>query len=265
MFDARANDATGDNASAHDATALDARPDDAFDATIATDALFDAADAAGKPARVLLYHFSTLDIPTVPAQLAFFKSKLAEWSYESDDSIDPSVFTDQALARYAAVAMINTCFEPFGAGKPDRPSSEALQRFVQKGGGLFGTHCAAVTFQSATPPALYNQLFGGRGGSKNFDGQSNCRKTADHASSAALPATFVFNGNLDSPDFVATDSVVLVRCTWATGQDVAVSWYRTEGQGRVFYTNFGKVDTDLRDATLGTGHIVPGLAWVLGR
>jgi type 1 glutamine amidotransferase len=55
-----------------------------------------------------------------------------------------------------------------------------------------------------------------------------------------------------------------VRCTWATGKDVAVSWYRTEGLGRVFYTNFGKVASDLDDATLGTGHIVPGLSWVLG-
>src|SRR5260221_4830181 len=33
-------------------------------------------DAIGLPARVLLYHFSTLEIPSVPAQLAFFKSKL---------------------------------------------------------------------------------------------------------------------------------------------------------------------------------------------
>jgi type 1 glutamine amidotransferase len=239
---------------------------DATDAKIASDAASDATDAtAGRPARVLLYHFSTLEIPSVPAQLAFFKNQLTEWHFESDDSMDPSVFTDAGLAKYAAVAMINTCFEPFGAGKPDRPWSEALQRFVQKGGGLFGTHCAAVTFASANPPALYNQLFGGRGGNGYFDGRSDCRKTSDHVTTAALPATFVFNGNLDNADFVAADSVVLVRCTWATGHEGAVSWYRTEGLGRVFYTNFGKVDTDLRDATLGTSHIVPGLAWVLGR
>jgi len=49
------------------------------------------------------------------------------------------------------------------------------------------------------------------------------------------------------------------------GKDVAVSWYRTEDQGRVFFTNFAKVDADLKDPTLGAGHIVPGLAWVLKR
>ncbi len=236
-------------------------PRDAADS--ATDA--PRGDASTLPARVLLYHFSTSDIPTVPMQLVFYKKTLGDWGYEVEDSVDPTKFTDANLVRYAAVAMINTCFEPFGAGKPDRPQSEALQRFVQKGGGLFGTHCAAVTFQSANPPALYNQVFGGRGGNGFFDGMSNCRKTADHPTTSHLPATFVFNGNLDNADFVAADSVVLVKCTWSTGKEVSVSWYRTDGLGRVFYTNFGKVQPDLDDATLGAGHIVPGLAWVLGR
>jgi hypothetical protein len=222
-------------------------------------------DAASLPARVLLYHFSTLTIDTVPAQLTFLKSKLAEWHFETDDSVDPSVFTDANLMRYGAVAMINTCFEPFGAGKPDRPQSEVLQRFVRRGGGLFGTHCAAVTFASANPPALYNQVFGGRCGGEFFDGRSDCRKTADHVATTALPATFVFNGNLDTDTFIAPDSTVLVRCKWSSGKEVAVSWYRTDGQGRVFYTNFAKIDADLKDATLGAGHIIPALQWVLGR
>jgi type 1 glutamine amidotransferase len=43
-----------------------------------------------------------------------------------------------------------------------------------------------------------------------------------------------------------------------------VSWYRAPGKGRVFYTNFAKVDADYVDATLGAGHIVPGLAWAVG-
>ncbi len=219
------------------------------------------------PKRVLLYHFSTFNIPSVPAQITYLKSKLTEWQFESDDSVDPAQFTDANLAAYGAVAMINTCFEPFGAGKPDRPQSEALQRFVQKGGGLFGTHCATVTFQSAQPPALYNQLFGGRGGGGSFDGTSDCRKLADHPSSTLLPPTFSFPGNPDNADYVAPDSVVLVRCKWGgpNGKDVAVSWYRTEGDGRVFFTNFGKIDADLKDPTLGDKHIVPGLSWVLRR
>src|SRR6266511_5384814 len=58
------------------------------DAAIVSDASREAAgDVASRPARVLLYHFSTLDIPSVPAQLAFYKNKLGEWGFQADDSI----------------------------------------------------------------------------------------------------------------------------------------------------------------------------------
>jgi type 1 glutamine amidotransferase len=226
-------------------------------------------DANGStfPKRVLLYHFSTITIASVPAQLTFLKSKLTEWGYENEDSVDPTKFTDANLPFYAAVAMINTCFEPFGVGKPDKPQSEALQRYLQKGGGLFGTHCAAVTFQSANPPALYNQVIGGRGAGGNTEDPSTCAKTADHPSTAMLPATFPYKGNLDNADYVAPDSVVLVKCTWTAPvvKVVSTSWYRMEGLGRVFYSNFAKEDVDLKDATVGDKHVIPGLAWVLHR
>jgi hypothetical protein len=224
-------------------------------------------EAAPPPARVLLYHFSTLVIPSVPAQLAFFKAKLEGWGYTVEDSVDPAKLTDLNLARYAAVAMINTCFEPFGVGKNGAAEGAALQKFVAGGGGLFGTHCADVTFQGVNPVPVYNQVFGGRGGNGFFDGKSACRKLGDHPTVAALPATFDFTGNLDNTEYLAPSSMIEIRCKWGAAEmrDVAVSWWRTEGAGRVFYTNFGKVDADLTDATLGDKHIVPGLAWVLGR
>lgn len=219
-----------------------------------------------RPARVLLYFFSTLDIASVPAQLAFLEQRLESWDYEVVQSEDPAIFTDANLATYAAVGMINTCFFPFGANNmTGEPQSQALQRFLQQGGGLFGTHCADVTFQSANPPALYNQLIGGRASSQNFEGTSECRKMGDHATIASLPATFSYTGNLDNTNFIATDTTILVRCRWANGTDVAVSWFRSEGSGRVFFTNFAKEDVDLKSATLGEQHILPGLAWVLGR
>jgi type 1 glutamine amidotransferase len=226
-----------------------------------------APDGSVRPARVLLYYFSTLDIPSVPAQLSIFKQKLEGWQYQVDQSKDPAVFTDANLARYAAVGMINTCFYPFGANSAGAAESQALQKFLQAGGGLFGTHCADVTFQSVNPPPLYNQLIGGRANSDNYMGDNACRKLGDHPTSAALPGTFTYNGNLDNAAFVATDSVVLVKCKFGggSGADTAVSWIRNEGPGRVFFTSFGKVDKDLTDATIGDKHIIAGLGWVLGR
>ncbi len=231
----------------------------------------DGGDAATAtlPARVLLYYLGavpTISMQSMTAQLAFYAQTLSGWGFASDQSVDPTTISDSNLQRYAALAMVNTCFEPFGMGKPDTPQSQAIQAFLRRGGGLFGTHCADVTFAGQNPPALYNQLIGGRGGNGYFEGQNNCRKLADHPSTAALPATFSFTGNLDNTDFLAADSTVLVKCTWVepNGADVAVSWYRTEGAGRVFYTDFAKIDTDLTDPVIGP-HVTAGLSWVLQR
>jgi type 1 glutamine amidotransferase len=229
------------------------------------------ASAVALPARVLLYYQGA--VPTIPmasvvAQLAFYTSTLNGWNFGSDQTVDPATITDANLMKYAALAMVNTCHFPFGPNKPDTPQSQVIQRFLQRGGGLFGTHCAAGTFRTAVPPALYNQLIGGRTANGFFDGTSNCRTlVANHPSTAQLPATFPFVGNLDNTDFIAADSTVLVKCTWGppSGTDVAVSWYRNEGMGRVFYTNFAKVEADLTNPVVGTNHIVPGLAWVLRR
>jgi type 1 glutamine amidotransferase len=224
-----------------------------------------ASGTSTPPGRVLLYSYSTFAIASVPAQLTILTGKLQEWRYEVDQSQDPAVFSDANLARYAAVAMINTCFSPFGAGASGLPESAALQRFVTNGGGLFGTHCADVTYQSATPPAPYNMLIGGRGNNGFFEGAHTCRKVGSHPSITGLPDTFDYTGNLDNVDFLASDTVVLVYCTPPTGTEVPVSWYRTDGQGRVFYTGFAKEDVDLTDEQLGGQHIIPALGWILGR
>jgi type 1 glutamine amidotransferase len=242
-------------------------PDGGADASDAASGDGASGGAAGRPARVLLYYFSTLDIPSVTNQLAIYKKKLEGWQYQVDQSKDPAVFTDQNLAKYAAVGMINTCFYPFGANQAGTTQSQALQKFVQAGGGLFGTHCADVTFQSTNPAPLYNQLIGGRANSDNYEGSNECRKVGEHPTTAGLPATFTYKGNLDNAAFLAADTQVLVKCTFGGGSkaDTAVSWVRTEGTGRVFFTGFGKVDTDLSNATVGDPHILAGLGWVLGR
>jgi hypothetical protein len=255
----------------------DARSAEADASFAAGEAGQDAGDAStiALPARVLLYYDGaspTITTQSIMNQLAFYTNTLSGWGFASDESVDPTAITDANLEHYALLAMINTCFAPFGQGKPDEPQSMVIQRFLQRGGSLFGTHCADVTFQGQTPVSLYNQLIGGQGGAPPggtafFQGNNNCRKLADHPSTTNLPATFSFMGNLDNTDYLASDSTILVRCTWVTtnGADVAVSWYRYEGLGRVFYTDFAKVEGDLTDPVIGAEHIVPALSWTLRR
>jgi len=219
------------------------------------------------PKKVLFYSFSTLKIDGVDKQIALFKTQLTTWGYESEESVKPEDISTQNLQRFGAVAMINTCFYPFGQNSTGDSQTMALKAFVEAGGGLFGTHCAAVTFQNANPPNPYNVLIGGRGGNGSNDGMASCTTMGTHPTIAMLPATFQFNGNLDNSDYVAPDTQVLVKCKWAGGamKEPAVSWVRTQGKGRVFYTNFAKVDADISNETLGQKHIIPGLSWVLGR
>lgn len=219
------------------------------------------------PKRVLLYHFSTLAIASLQQQLTFLEDKLKGWGYEVQRSNDPKTMTAASLETFGAVAMVNTCFEPFGQGASGQAETTALAAFVEAGGGLFGTHCASVTFQSASPPHPYNTLIGGRGGDGYFDGTSACTTAAQHPTTMQLPGTFNYTGNLDNADYVAPDSVVLVKCKWSGGQqkEHAVSWYRTPGAGRVFFTNFAKEVGDFSNATIGDAHILAGLSWVLRR
>lgn len=221
----------------------------------------------GLPKRVLLYHFSTLNIPSVSAQLTLLTNQLTAWGYEAKHSVSAADLSAASLAEFGAVGMINTCFEPFGQNKMGEAETAALKSFVEAGGGLFGTHCASVTFQAVEPPHPYNAVIGGRGGHGFFEGMSSCSKAQAHVTTEMLPATFDYTGNLDNADYLAADTTVLLKCKWLGGEqkETAVSWIRTPGKGRVFYTNFAKEDKDLNDATLGPKHILLGLGWVLGR
>ena len=133
-----------------------------------------AAATRGAPRALLLYSFSTLTIDTVPAQ-SRAQTKARGVAYQVDESKDPAVFTDASLAKYAAVGMIDTCFYPFGANKAGAAESQALQKFVQQGGGLLArTAPTSRSSQSILP--LYNQLIGGRAATDNLEGDSDCRK-----------------------------------------------------------------------------------------
>ncbi len=225
-----------------------------------------AGDAPSR--RVLLYHYNAVPVAaTTPRQIAFLKNQLTDWGYEVEVSENPADINAAKLATLSAVGFINVCFNPYGPREAGAMQTAALEAFVAAGGGMFVTHCSSVAFQNANPPNPYADLIGGRSGRDNFDGESVCTTTSEkHASTAMLPATFAYSGNLDNADYLAPGTKVLVRCKWSGGKqlDTAVSWYRTPGRGRIFYTNFAKVDVDYVDATIGVEHIVPGLRWAVG-
>jgi len=226
--------------------------------------------APNLPKNVLIYTYPpTGEVPNLAEQVSILNAQLQAWGFAVEASQDPAMFTDVNLGRFGGVALINTCGELFGVGNPGTAEAAALKKFVQAGGGLFATHCASVTFTGApaSDPAPYNKLLGGRGGDGYFGGESTCTKLSDHPTNAALPATFSYTGDTDNTDYLAPDTVVVVRCKWSGNgeKEVAASWYRTEGLGRIFFTTFAKTDTDLKNAMLRDQHLFPALSWVLYR
>lgn len=214
------------------------------------------------PKRVLLYSNKGLTGDTA-AQMTLLEAKLTEWGFAFDRSSDAASINTDNLKKYGAVGLVNPCFDAFGAD--GAPQAAALKGFVEAGGGLWGNHCASVTYQNATPPHPYNQLLGGRGGGGFFEGESSCTKVAEHPTTVGLSAAFTYDGNLDDTNYLADDITILVRCKWSGNgmRDVVISWTREPGKGRIFFSNFAKFEVDLKDPVLGPQHLFKGLSWVL--
>ncbi len=106
------------------------------------------------PKRVLLYHFSTLVIPSVPAQITLLKTQLTTWGYEVEDSVKPEDLSATNLARFGGVGMINTCFEPFGTGKTGEAQTAALKPSSKTAAGCSAPTARASPSKAPNRPTL---------------------------------------------------------------------------------------------------------------
>jgi uncharacterized protein len=90
---------------------------------------------------------------SIPDGIAAVEELGEEHGFEVEATEDPDVFTDEDLARFAAVIFLNTTgtvVEPDG--------KEAFERYVRGGGGWVGVHSAADTEYEWE---FYGELLGG--------------------------------------------------------------------------------------------------------
>jgi type 1 glutamine amidotransferase len=77
-----------------------------------------------------------------------------------------------------------------------------------------------------------------------------------------LPTSFAVTDEIYYFTKFAADNQVVLRC----GSDKRpISWVRTEGSGRVFYTALGHDDASWNNPPLVDGHVIPALLWTIGR
>jgi type 1 glutamine amidotransferase len=178
-----------------------------------------------------------------------------------ESSEDVTLFTTEGLAPYGAVILLSTTGEPLG---PPGRAIDALINYVHRGGGLIAIHAATDAYANTDS---YVRLLGGQ-----FDGHpgdvraASCRKEGRHPAVARLPATFEVRDEFYVFRSFRPDNQVVVRCLAVDGRTmIPIAWYRDEGAGRVFYTNFGHTNETWTQRPLVEDHMIPALLWALGR
>ena len=216
--------------------------------------------------------------------LDLYKSLAPKGGFAYDTSSDTAVFTDAKLARYQAVLMNCNCR---GTRVFSQPQREALQRFVRRGGGWAGTHCAAA-IELDWP--WYMNLVGAVHRHHTDGSQPGILKVEDraHPSMAHFTAAswtikkeeLYFFLKDPAPSWkpnhaLSKVTVLLTFQSWGNGQtrppagnkadssDLgAMSWYHEFEGGRAWYTGLGH-ESWLYQDSLYIKHLLGGLKYVL--
>jgi type 1 glutamine amidotransferase len=189
-------------------------------------------------------------------------------SFDTVASEDLALVTRDSLARFDAIAFFTSGELPLDDGQ-----KSALLEFVRSGKGFVGIHSATDTLYSW--PA-YGAMIGAY-----FDGhpwhQDVTLRVEDpaHPATRSLPASSRLADEIyQFRNWSRGDVHVLINVDPAsvdlqapgvtrTDADFALTWTRTEGRGRVFYTALGHepaVWQDPRFQQLLTG----GIRWAMG-
>lgn len=235
-----------------------------------------AVVAPKKDRRVLVFYrcegFIHNSIPYGNLAIELMGDKTGAFKVDLADTYD--VFTKENLAQYDAILLNNTTAMEF----PEASQMNAFLDFVAGGKGLIGIHAASDNFgRHPECRAMVGGEFGGHpwnaGGTWAFK-----LNEPDH----------VLNQAFEGKGFWHTDEIYQYKDETYEGpkvlrllvsldmskeevlkeindgpREVPVSWLRTVGDGRVFYTNFGhREDTFMKPMILK--HMLDGIQYALG-
>src|SRR5580658_10378092 len=154
----------------------------------------------------------------------------------------PADFATGALAPYGAVVLLATSGQPLGA--PGTEQIQTLIDFVEGGGGLVAIEDASHCYDGDFPPvsAPYIALIGADFNGHTGFGPGTCATVGSHPTNAMLPATFPITDEVYYFKDAAADVQVVLQCENPGAAPRPISWVRTQGAGRVFYTALGHAD-----------------------
>jgi type 1 glutamine amidotransferase len=179
----------------------------------------------------------------------------------------PEVFTKKSLEGYDAIIFLSSTTDP------EDPASEwltgtratALQEFVRKGGAIVGIHAASDSHYHSP---WYGALIGGQFERHPPETPRGTLVVVDpsHLSTEKLPSTHVRADEwykIRNRDPKARLLLTLdPKSIGEQGTAWPISWTRTQGSGRIFYTALGHTSESYSDPYF-LRHVQGGLAWSL--
>ena len=222
-----------------------------------------AAGALARPSRgaILIYSGTTgYRHESIPAGIEAITSIAKRRGLTVVSSEDPAVVSADNLNRFRAIVLLST------TTNPKDPASEwfvgdrraALQRFVERGGGVLAIHAAADSHYNWP---WYGKMIGARF-ARHPSGTptGTIRTVATGETRQRTDEWYYFD------DFDPTSRLLVTLDPTSIGEkDVnpnPMSWTRTVGRGRVFYTAMGHTKESYSEPWF-LGHIAAGLDWVL--
>src|SRR5687767_1116171 len=188
-----------------------------------------------------------------------------EHAFSVEATEDAGAFSERNLRRFRAVVFLNTTGDVLNAAQQD-----ALERYLQAGGGWVGIHSATDT-EYEWP--WYGRLAGAYFESHPND--PNVRKGTfrvvdkDHPATQGLPDRWEHEDEFYNFKAIDRDIRVLIdidETSYEGGTNGArhpMSWYHPYDGGRAFYTNMGHTEATFSEP-LFLRHLLGGLRYAIG-
>ena len=224
-------------------------------------------DAPPSEPRVLVFSKTAgFRHDSIPVGITAMKELGAEGGFTVDATEDSSAFTNENLAKYAAVVFLNTTGDVL-----NDPQQKAFERFIRNGGGYMGVHAAADT-EYDWP--FYGELIAGA----YFKGHPAVQKARVVVEDDQFPASKMLPKSWERTDewYVyrtsprARRGVVVIASldedSYSGGNmngDHPIAWYLTIDKGRSLYTGGGHTKESFREP-LFREHLKAGTRWAAG-
>ncbi|WP_214417026.1 ThuA domain-containing protein [Sphaerisporangium fuscum] len=245
--------------------------------TLAASMLYASAPASADPSYKVLVFSKTAGFrhDSIPKAVQTIKDLGAANGFTVDATEDPSVFTPQNLAGYKAVVFALTTTDP---NNPDSHVLDAGQRtafenYIRGGGGYAGIHAAADTeYYWPFYGDLVGAWFKGHPAiqTAKVDLADRANPSTSHLASTPWTRTDEWYGYRTNPRSTAHVLATLDESSYSPGGgdmggDHPITWCKTIGSGRSWYTGFGHTqesydEPDFRRTLAGGIRYAAGLA-----